>query len=160
MERHVIVNMGAELGATTSVFPSDAQTRRFLRAEGREADWTQLRADAGARYDIDEELDLSALEPLIAKPTSPGNVAPVREVAGLDIYQAYIDATEYDAIEQGDLLTFEDIREGIQRGGELEVENKSKQARFRVRHALSPRQIDIILAGGQINQIRERLVRP
>ncbi|MBV8093287.1 MAG: aconitate hydratase, partial [Acetobacteraceae bacterium] len=90
MDRHVIANMGAELGATTTVFPSDQETRRFLRDEGREDDWAELAADAGAEYDVHEELDLSKLEPLIAKPSSPGNVVPVREVAGQEIYQAYI----------------------------------------------------------------------
>lgn len=90
MDRHVIANMGTELGATTSVFPSDGEVRRFLKAQGRENDWMELRADKGASYDIDEEIDLSALEPLVAKPSSPGNVVPVREAAGAKIYQAYI----------------------------------------------------------------------
>jgi len=90
MDRHVIANMGAELGATTSVFPSDEATRNFLRGEQREADWVPLAADEGSTYDVDEEIDLSKLEPLIAKPSSPGNVVPVREVAGEEIYQAYI----------------------------------------------------------------------
>src|ERR687886_1038024 len=90
MDRHVIANMGAELGATTSVFPSDEATRRFLRDEGREADWIELAADEGASYDVHDEIDLSTLEPLIAKPSSPGNVVPVREAAGEEIYQAYI----------------------------------------------------------------------
>jgi aconitate hydratase len=78
MDRHVIANMGAELGATTTVFPSDAATRRFLHDEGREEDWVEILADEGARYDLEEEIDLSSLEPLIAKPSSPGNVVPVR----------------------------------------------------------------------------------
>jgi aconitate hydratase len=90
MDRHVIANMGAELGATTTVFPSDEATRQFLRDEGREDDWMEIRADEGADYDLYEEIDLSQLEPLIAKPSSPGNVVPVREIAGLEIYQAYI----------------------------------------------------------------------
>src|SRR5205085_1148136 len=90
MDRHVIANMGAELGATTSVFPSDEATRAFLRGEQRETDWVPLAADEGASYDVHEEIDLSKLEPLIAKPSSPGNVVPVREVAGTEIYQAYI----------------------------------------------------------------------
>lgn len=90
MDRHVIANMGAELGATTTVFPSDEETRRFLRAQGRESDWQELGPDPGARYDLDEVIDLSALEPLIAKPRSPGNVVPVREVAGTEIYQSYL----------------------------------------------------------------------
>jgi aconitate hydratase len=90
MDRHVIANMGAELGATTSVFPADETVRRFLRSQGREADWRELVADPDAAYDIEETLDLSALEPLIAMPSSPDNVVPVREVAGEAIYQAYI----------------------------------------------------------------------
>ena len=90
MDRHVIANMGAELGATTTVFPSDAETRRFLAREGREEDWVELLADDDAEYDRVEELDLSALEPLIAKPSSPGNVVPVREVAGEPITQGYV----------------------------------------------------------------------
>jgi aconitate hydratase len=90
MDRHVIANMGAELGATTTVFPSDEEVLRFLEREGRGSDWTELRADDGASYDEHDEIDLSKLEPLIAKPSSPGNVVPVREVAGEPIYQAYI----------------------------------------------------------------------
>ncbi|MGH8934943.1 MAG: aconitate hydratase [Acidimicrobiia bacterium] len=90
MDRHVIANMGAELGATTTVFPSDEEVRRFLAAQRREEDWRELRPDGGARYDLEEEIDLSNLEPLIALPSSPGNVVPVREVAGAEIYQAYV----------------------------------------------------------------------
>jgi len=90
MDRHVIANMGAELGATTTVFPSDDMTRAFLKAHGREDDWEALAADGGCAYDVEDELDLSELEPLIAKPSSPGNVVPVREVAGEPLYQAYI----------------------------------------------------------------------
>jgi len=90
MDRHVIANMGAELGATASVFPSDERTREFLSRQGRAQDWVELQADEGAAYDIDEELDLSSLEPLIALPSSPGKVVPVREVAGKELYQSYI----------------------------------------------------------------------
>lgn len=90
MDRHVIANMGAELGATTSVFPSDEEIKQFLKKQGREKDWVELVADEGATYDIYEEINLSELEPLIAKPSSPGNVVPVREVAGEPIYQSYI----------------------------------------------------------------------
>lgn len=90
MDRHVIANMGAELGATTTVFPSDKEVRRFLRAWQREEDWVELAADPGAAYDVQDEIDLSSLVPLIAMPSSPGNVRPVSEVAGEQIYQAYI----------------------------------------------------------------------
>jgi len=90
MDRHVIANMGTELGATTTVFPSDDVVRRFLAAQGREDCWTEITADEGADYDVDEAIDLSSLVPLIALPSSPGNVVPVSEVAGDEIYQAYI----------------------------------------------------------------------
>ncbi|UOQ45189.1 aconitate hydratase [Halobacillus salinarum] len=90
MDRHVIANMGAELGATGTVFPSDDETRRFLKLQGREEDWIELVADEGAEYDEHDELNLSELEPMIAKPSSPGNVVPVSEVEGETIYQSYI----------------------------------------------------------------------
>ena len=90
MDRHVIANMGAELGATTTVFPADREVRRFLELEGRGDDYTEIVADADAEYDLTERIDLSELVPLIAKPTSPGNVVPVSEVAGVEIYQAYV----------------------------------------------------------------------
>jgi aconitate hydratase len=90
MDRHVIANMGAELGATTTVFPSDEETRHFLQSEGRAADWRAVTADAGCSYDDEDEIDLSELEPLVATPSSPGNVVKVGEIAGKDVYQAYI----------------------------------------------------------------------
>ncbi|MYL47345.1 aconitate hydratase [Virgibacillus halodenitrificans] len=90
MDRHVIANMGAELGATTSVFPSDEEVRGFLKKQQREEDWRELKADNDATYDLEDEINLSELIPLIAKPSSPGNVVPVEEVAGTPIYQSYI----------------------------------------------------------------------
>jgi aconitate hydratase len=90
MDRHVIANMGAELGATTSVFPADEAVRTFLRAEQREQDYTGLRAEPGASYDRTDTIDLAGLEPLIAAPSSPGNVMPVREAAGQDVFQVVI----------------------------------------------------------------------
>ena len=90
MDRHVIANMGTELGAVTTVFPSDDNVRRFLKVQGREPDWVEILADPNATYDQTDEIDLSRLEPLIALPSSPGNVVPVAEVNGREIYQAYI----------------------------------------------------------------------
>ncbi|MGQ0849427.1 MAG: aconitate hydratase [Actinomycetota bacterium] len=90
MDRHVIANMGAELGATTTIFPSDETVRRFMRSQGREKDWIELSPDSDASYDLEDEIDLTSLEPLVALPTSPGNVVPVREVAGVEIYQSYV----------------------------------------------------------------------
>lgn len=90
MDRHVIANMGAELGATTTVFPADDAVRTFLEAQDRASDFVALAADDGADYDVHDTIDLAALEPLIALPSSPGKVVPVREVAGREIYQAYV----------------------------------------------------------------------
>jgi aconitate hydratase len=90
MDRHVIANMGAELGATTTVFPSDDETKRFLISQERESDWTELVADSEATYDEYDEINLDDLVPLIALPTSPGNVVPVSEVAGKTIGQVVI----------------------------------------------------------------------
>ena len=90
MDRHVIANMGAELGATTTVFPADDRVLEFLRGEGREGDFTELTADPGAGYDVTEEIDLSSLEPLIARPGSPGDVVPVREAAGEEVHQVVV----------------------------------------------------------------------
>jgi len=90
MDRHVIANMGAELGATTSVFPADEITREFFEAVGRPEDFSELVADEGATYDVEEHIDLSTLEPLIAYPSSPGNVIPVREVEDEDVYQVVV----------------------------------------------------------------------
>jgi len=87
MDRHVIANMGAELGATTTVFPSDEETKRFLKSQNREDDWSELKADEGCEYDFHDEIILDDLVPLIALPTSPGNVVPVTEVEGKPISQ-------------------------------------------------------------------------
>lgn len=89
-ERATICNMTQELGATSGLFPSDEMTRRFLRAQGREKDWRPLGPDPDARYDEEFTIDLSNLEPLIAKPHSPDNVVPVREVAGTPVTQVAV----------------------------------------------------------------------
>lgn len=90
MDRHVIANMGTELGATSTVFPSDEEVLKFLKGYERESDWQEIVADKDAEYDLHDEIDLSKLEPLIALPSSPGKVVPVREVAERELYQAYI----------------------------------------------------------------------
>ncbi len=89
-ERATITNMGAEMGVTTSVFPSDSVTRSFLRAQKREGDWCELKADEGATYERVIEVDLSKIEPLAACPHSPGNVKPIRELAGMKVDQVCI----------------------------------------------------------------------
>jgi len=89
-ERATITNMGAELGATTSVFPSDEQTRLFLKAQNREQDYIPLAADQDAAYDEEITIDLSALEPLVAQPHMPDNVVPVKDLQGLSVQQVAI----------------------------------------------------------------------
>ncbi len=88
--RGTIANMGAELGATASIFPSDARTKEFFAAQGRPQDFTPLAPEEHAEYDDAVDVDLGALEPLIACPSSPGNVKPVREVAGLEVAQVAV----------------------------------------------------------------------
>jgi aconitate hydratase len=102
-ERAAIANMGAELGATTSIFPSDEQTRAFLAAQQREDAWQPLSADAGAAYDETIEIDLGALEPLIACPHSPDNVKRVSEIEGVKVNQVAIGSCTNSSL--ADMLT-------------------------------------------------------
>ncbi|MCX8130535.1 MAG: aconitate hydratase [Clostridia bacterium] len=89
-ERATITNMGAELGATTSIFPSDEVTKEFLKAQGRENDWVELKPDVDASYDEEIEIDLDMLEPLAAKPHSPDNVEKVKEIGKIKVDQVAI----------------------------------------------------------------------
>ena len=89
-QRATITNMGAELGATTSIFPSDEVTRQFMAAQDREADWSPLASDPDAEYAESYSINLSELEPLAACPNSPDNVKPVRELAGIKVDQVAI----------------------------------------------------------------------
>ncbi|HEX3921324.1 MAG TPA: aconitate hydratase [Streptosporangiaceae bacterium] len=90
MDRHVIANMGAELGATTSVFPADEAVAAFLAGQGREGDYVPVTAEDDPRYDLQDHIDLSGLEPLIARPQSPGNVVPVAGAEGEDVFQVVV----------------------------------------------------------------------
>ncbi|EMS69657.1 aconitate hydratase [Ruminiclostridium cellobioparum] len=89
-ERATITNMGAELGATTSIFPSDDVTHEFLRAQGRAADWVELLPDADANYDEHIVIDLAALEPMAAKPHSPDNVEKISTIGKIKVDQVAI----------------------------------------------------------------------
>ena len=112
MDRHVIANMGTELGATSTVFPSDDEVKRFLRSQGREEDWSEIKADSDATYDVHEEIHLNDVVPMIAKPSSPGNVVPVREVEGQEIYQSYVGSSANPGFR--DFAVAADIVEGKQ----------------------------------------------
>ncbi|MCE5337007.1 MAG: aconitate hydratase, partial [Desulfobacteraceae bacterium] len=109
-DRETICNMGTELGATTSIFPSDENVGTYLRAQGRGEAWTPLYADDNADYDEHDEIDLSKVEPLIAKPSSPGNVVPVLEVAGLKVDQVIVGSSVNSSFR--DLMVVARIVEG------------------------------------------------
>src|ERR687894_3296047 len=119
--------MITELGATAAVFPSDDRTREWLSTQGREEDYRPLAADPDARYDEVEVVKLSELEPLIAKPSSPGNVVPVREVAGTQTVQVCIGSSVNSSYE--DLaITAAVLRENIVHPGvEMTVTPGSRQ---------------------------------
>jgi aconitate hydratase len=109
-QRAVIANMGAEMGVTCSVFPSDGITKDFLKAQNREADWSELKADAGAQYDRVIELDLSAVEPLAACPHSPGNIKKIAELEGLPVDQVCIGSCTNSSYR--DMITAAEILKG------------------------------------------------
>jgi aconitate hydratase len=122
MDRHVIANMGAELGATTSVFPADDAVRDYLEAVGRPDDFTRLEADGDAGYDVTEQIDMSALEPLIARPSSPGNVVPVREVRdeGEEVSQVVVGSSANPGLR--DFAVIAEILDGRQTPPQVSVD--------------------------------------
>ncbi|MDP8987203.1 MAG: aconitate hydratase [Actinomycetota bacterium] len=150
MDRHVIANMGAELGATTTVFPSDAEVRRFLESEERGGDWVELVADPGAGYDLEEEIDLSTLEPLIAKPSSPGNVVPVREVAGLEIAQTVLGSSANPGVR--DLAVPAMMVKGRQTHDRVSFDINPASRQTLETLAGEGYLLDLIAAGGRIHQ--------
>ncbi len=109
-ERATITYMGAEMGATTSIFPSDARTRAFLQAQGRGQTWRPLASDRGAEYDELVVIDLDALEPLIARPDSPDNVVPLTELIGTPVDQVAIGSCTNSSYQ--DLLTVARLLDG------------------------------------------------
>ncbi|NBC22358.1 MAG: aconitate hydratase [Gammaproteobacteria bacterium] len=145
MDRHVICNMGTELGAITSVFPADDEVRRFLDSEDRGDEFEAWAADEGCDYDHHEHIDLSALEPLIARPSSPGNVVPVREVAGESIYQAYVGSSANpgyrDFAVAADMVAGRTVAEGVS----FDVNPTSRQV---LRTLIRDGRLDALVAAG------------
>lgn len=149
-DRATIGNMGAELGATTSIFPSDHRTREFLESQGRGDCWVPLAADPDAAYDEYQELDLSAVEPLIACPSSPDNVVPVREVEGTKVDQVIVGSSVNSSFR--DLMTVCRILDGrrvaphvsfnINPGSRQVLENVADQGGFMM----------LLMAGAQVHQ--------
>ena len=109
-ERATITNMGAECGVTTSVFPSDETTKEFLKAQGRENDWSELKADSDAEYYKVIDLDLSQIVPLTAYPHSPGNVKTVKELEGMKVDQVCLGSCTNSSYK--DLMTVASILKG------------------------------------------------
>ncbi len=149
-ERATITNMGAELGATTSVFPSDESTLYFLKAQGREEDWVELHADPDAVYDREIHLDLSSLEPLAACPHMPDQVRPVRELEAerLTINQAAIGSCTNSSYK--DLTTVARILKGrkVHRDCSLAIAPGSRQVLNMI--AAEGSLADMIAAGARI----------
>ena len=108
-DRAAIGNMGTELGATSSIFPSDENTRRYLASQKREADWQPMTADENALYDAYDEIDLTSIVPLIACPSSPGNVVAVTKVEGIPVDQVIIGSSANSGLK--DLLRVARIME-------------------------------------------------
>ena len=109
-QRATITNMGAELGATTSIFPADEVTKAFLIAQGREADYTPISSDADAEYDKIIDIDLSALEPMAACPHSPDNIKKISELAGMPISQVCVGSCTNSSL--ADMLSVAAILKG------------------------------------------------
>ena len=149
-DRETIGNMGTELGATTTVFPSDENTRAYLEAQGRGEAWVELAADEGAEYDEYDAIDLSGLVPLIACPSSPGNVVPVREVAGRKVQQTIVGSSVNSSFR--DLMVVAKIVEGgsahpatsfhINPGSRQVLENVAAQGGV----------MNLLMAGARIHQ--------
>lgn len=149
-DRATIGNMGAELGATSSIFPSDARTREFLISQGRGDSWQALAADEGADYDEYDEIDLSTVEPLIACPSSPDNVVPVREVAGTKVDQVIVGSSVNSSYR--DLMTVCRMMEGnrVAPGVHFHVNPGSRQALENV--AQDGGVLMLLMAGVSIHQ--------
>ena len=149
-DRATIGNMGAELGATSSIFPSDRRTREFLEAQGRAEVWRELAADPDAAYDEYEEIDLGEIEPMIACPSSPDNVVRVSELAGLKVDQVIVGSSVNSSFR--DLMTVCRVLEGrkiapqlsfhVNPGSRQVLENVVAQGGF----------IMLLLSGAQIHQ--------
>ena len=150
VDREVIGNMGTELGATTTVFPSDERTRAFLAAQGREADWSEMRADEGCEYDEHDEIDLAAVEPMIARPSSPGNVSPVREVAGRKVHQVIVGSCANASFR--DLMVTARILEGRTIHPETGLNINPGSKRVLVNLAEHGGVLSLLLAGARIHE--------
>lgn len=150
MDRHVIASMGAELGATTSVFPADGAVRDYLRAVGRPGDFREITADPDAAWDLTETIDLDALEPLIAKPSSPGDVVPVREAAGEDVYQVVVGSSANPGLR--DFAVVAEILRGRQASPRVSVDVNPTSREVLADLAKGGWLFDLVSSGARIHQ--------
>jgi len=150
-ERATIANMGAETGATSSIFPSDEVTLAFLRAQGREGDWRPLAADPGATYDEVVEINLSELEPLIALPSSPGNVVPVREVEGTPVAQVCVGSCTNSSYR--DLMTVAAVLRGKRVHPQVSLTLSPGSRRVYLLIAENGALADLIAAGARVLEV-------
>ncbi len=149
-DRATITNFGAELGATTSVFPSDENTRAYMAAQGREDQWQELSADEDATYDKVLEIDMSTLEPMIACPSSPDNVVKVSEIAGKPVAQVLIGSCTNSSLR--DLTAVSSIMDGnsVHPDVSFEVNPGSRQALENLTDQGGV--LPLLLAGARIHQ--------
>jgi aconitate hydratase len=149
-ERATIANMGAELGATSTIFPSDENTKRFLEAQGRENQWREIKADPDVKYDDITELNLSELEPLIACPSSPDNVREVKDFELTKVAQVIIGSCTNSSFK--DLMVVSKALEGrrVNDNVSFEVNPGSRQILENITHASGLAQL--IHAGARVQQ--------
>lgn len=144
-ERATITNMGTETGATTGIFPSDEMTKAFMEAQGRGDQWIALEADADAKYDEIMEINLSELEPLAALPHSPGNVKPVKEIAGMEVQQVAIGSCTNSSLR--DLKIVANILKGHTIAGNLHL-TINPGSRQVVEHLIESGEMQYLVASG------------
>jgi aconitate hydratase len=150
-ERAAIANMGAELGATTTIFPSDENTKRFLEAQGRAEIWKEIKPDPGTEYDEDIELNLSELEPLLARPSSPDNVKKVSELEGIKVEQVIIGSCGNSSYRDLMLVAKCLEKNKIHENTSLEINPGSRQILENMAHANGLSQL--IHSGARIQQL-------
>ncbi len=149
-DRASITNFGAELGATTSLFPSDGNTKKFLKSQGRGDLWTPLSADEGVKYDEVIEIDMSSLEPLIACPSSPDNVVKVKEVAGKPVAQVLVGSCSNSSLR--DLMVVAKVleREAINSDVSFEINPGSRQVLENI--TAQGDMLTLVRAGARVHQ--------
>ena len=141
---------GAELGATSTIFPSDERTREYLEAQGRTEVWQELFADEGCAYDEEAEIDLSSLVPLIACPSSPGNVKPVSEVAGTSVHQTIVGSSVNSSYR--DLMVVARIMRGHQVHPQVSLDINPGSQQVILNLTDQGGAADLIQAGARIHQ--------